>query len=194
MPGYDGWSVLNDLKTDVETRDIPVIVCSIVEEQERGFSLGAADYLLKPILEDDLLNALDRLNQDGSIRTVLIVDDNPSDLRLMEKILQEHGRYKSILAESGQKGWEIILSREPHAVILDLFMPEMDGFTILEKMRNDPKLRDMPVIVVSGVDLSAEQQQQLKEFGQRLLTKGALNESDLLNTVERALKRIEGKN
>ena len=193
MPGYDGWSVLNDLKSDSETRDIPVIICSIVEDQERGFSLGAADYLLKPILEDDLLNALDRLNQDGSIRTVLVVDDNPSDLRLMEKILNDHGRYKAILAESGQKGWEIILSHVPHAVILDLFMPEMDGFTILEKMRDDPKLRDIPVVVVSGVDLSAEQQQQLKEFGQRLLTKGTLNESDLLNTIERALKRIEGK-
>jgi len=72
-------------------------------------------------------------------------------------------------------------------------MPEMDGFTILEKMRDDPKLREIPVVVVSGVDLSAEQQQQLKELGQRLLTKGTLNESDLLNTVERALKRIEGK-
>ena len=193
MPGCDGWSVLNDLKADAETRDIPVVVCSIVEDQERGFSLGAADYLLKPILEDDLLNALDRLNQDGSIRTVLVIDDNPSDLRLMEKILNDQGRYKAILAESGQKGWDIIVSRAAHAVILDLFMPEMDGFTILEKMRDDPKLREIPVVVVSGVDLSAEQQQQLKEFGQRLLTKGTLNESDLLNTVERALKRIEGK-
>jgi CheY-like chemotaxis protein len=193
MPGYDGWSVLNDLKADAETRDIPVVVCSIVEDQERGFSLGAADYLLKPILEDDLLNALDRLNQDGSIRTVLVIDDNPSDLRLMEKILNDQGRYKAILAESGQKGWDIIVSRAAHAVILDLFMPEMDGFTILEKMRDDPKLREIPVVVVSGVDLSAEQQQQLKELGQRLLTKGTLNESDLLNTVERALKRIEGK-
>ncbi|HUI90472.1 MAG TPA: GAF domain-containing protein [Anaerolineales bacterium] len=193
MPGYDGWSVLSDLKSDAETRDVPVIVCSIVEDQERGFSLGAADYLLKPILEDDLLNALDHLNRDGSIREVLVVDDNPSDLRLMDKILQEHGRYKAILAESGRKGWDIILSHPPHAVVLDLFMPEMDGFTILEKMRENPKLRDIPVVVVSGVDLSAEQQQQLKEFGQRLLNKGSLNESDLLNTIERALQRVEGR-
>ncbi len=194
MPGHDGWSVLNDLKADGETRDIPVIICSIIEDQERGFSLGAADYLLKPILEDDLLNALDRLNSDGSIHEVLVVDDNPSDLRLMDKILKEHGRYKTVLAEGGRKGWDLILSQPPHAVVLDLFMPEMDGFTILEKMRENPKLRDIPVVVVSGVDLSTEQQQQLKEFGQRLLSKGALNESDLLNTLERALKRVEGKN
>ncbi|HUH98006.1 MAG TPA: GAF domain-containing protein [Anaerolineales bacterium] len=193
MPGYDGWSVLSDLKSDVETRDIPVIICSIVEEQERGFSLGAAGYLLKPILEDELLNALDHLNSDGSIREVLVIDDNPSDLRLMDKILKEHGRYKARLAEGGRRGWEAILSETPHAVILDLFMPEMDGFTILEKMRENPKLRDIPVVVVSGVDLSVEQQQQLKDFGQRLLSKGSLNESDLLSTIERALRRVEGK-
>ena len=193
MPGYDGWSVLNDLKSDGETRDIPVIICSIVEDQSRGFSLGAADYLLKPILEEDLLNALDHLNRDGSIREVLVIDDNPSDLRLMDKILTEHGRYKTILADGGRKGWDSILSQPPHAVILDLFMPEMDGFTILEKMRENSRLRDIPVVVVSGVDLSAEQQQQLKEFGQRLLNKGALNENDLLDTIERALKRVEGK-
>ncbi len=78
MPGYDGWQVLNDLKGDPETRDIPVIICSIIEEQERGFSLGAADYLLKPILEEDLLSALNRLNGDGSIKEVLIVDDDPN--------------------------------------------------------------------------------------------------------------------
>jgi CheY-like chemotaxis protein len=191
MPGYDGWSVLNDLKNDSETRDIPVVICSILEEKERGFSLGAADYLLKPILEDDLVSALDNLNGDGSIRDVLVVDDNPSDLRLIEKILKENGRYKTILADSGPKGWEIIVSDTPHAVILDLFMPEMDGFTILEKMREDPKLRGIPVVVVSGGDLSADQHEQLKQFGQRLLTKGTLNESDLLNTLEQALKRAK---
>jgi CheY-like chemotaxis protein len=191
MPGYDGWSVLNDLKNDSETRDIPVVICSILEEKERGFSLGAADYLLKPILEEDLLSALDNLNGDGSIREVLVVDDDPSDLRLIEKILKENGRYKAILADSGPKGWEIIVSDTPHAVILDLFMPEMDGFTILEKMREDPKLRGIPVVVVSGGDLSAEQHEQLKQFGQRLLTKGTLTESDLLNTLEQALKRAK---
>ena len=191
MPGYDGWSVLSDLKADSETRDIPVVICSIVEDKERGFSLGAADYLLKPILQDELLNALDHLNGDGSIREVLVIDDDPGDLRLIEKILKDQGRYKPMLADSGPRGWELIVSESPHAVILDLFMPDMDGFTILEKMREDPKLRGIPVVVVSGADLTAGQHEQLKQFGQRLLTKGALNESELLDTLEQALKRVE---
>jgi CheY-like chemotaxis protein len=190
MPGYDGWQVITDLKSDPETRDIPVIICSIVEDEEKGYSLGATDYLVKPILEDDLLDALNRLNSDGSIKEILIIDDTTDDLRLISKMLSENKQYKPILAEGGKRGWEAITTRVPHAIILDLFMPDMDGFAILEKMRQSPQLRDIPVIVVSGVDLTPEQQQQLGDFGQRLLSKGSLSETELLTTLDRALKRI----
>ncbi len=191
MPGIDGWQVLDNLKGDPDTRNIPVIICSIVEELEKGFNLGATDYLVKPILEEDLVNALDRLNTDGSIRDVLVIDDNPDDLRLIGKILTDDGRYKAILAEGGRVGWDIISSgKPPHAVILDLFMPEMDGFKILENMQASEKLRDIPVIVISGMELTAEQKNQLNEFGQRLLSKGSFNEKELLTSIQRSLERV----
>ncbi len=190
MPGYDGWRVLRELKANEDTRHIPVIICSIVEEQEKGFSLGAADYLVKPILEDDLLNALDRLNGDGSIRDVLIIDDNPDDLRLMGQMIAHSHRYRPILAQGGIEGWNAIQTSPPHAVILDLFMPEMDGFVILEKMRASETLRHIPVVTITGGDLSAEQEQMLREFGQRLIQKSALTEQQLISTLERALQRV----
>jgi PAS domain S-box-containing protein len=190
MPNIDGWSVLMDLKSDPSTRDIPIIICSIVEQTDKGFNLGAADYLVKPILEDDLVHALDRLNRKGSIQRVLVIDDDPNDLRLIEKILNEHGNYKPILAEGGRKGWEILNTNPPDAVILDIFMPEMDGFTILEKLREVPALHDIPVLVVSGGGLTNEQQKQLAEYGKRLIAKGSLKENDLLASIEDALKRI----
>ncbi|MBI5354278.1 MAG: GAF domain-containing protein [Chloroflexi bacterium] len=192
MPGIDGWQILDSLKGDPDTRNIPVIVCSIIEDLEKGFNLGASDYLVKPILEDDLVNALDRLNSDGSIRDVLIVDDNPDDLRLFSKILSNDGRYKPTLAEGGRSGWLMISSgNPPHAVILDLFMPDMNGFEILEKMQSDSKLRDIPVIVISGMELSAEQKKQLSDFGQRILSKGSFSEKELLTSIQRALERIK---
>ena len=192
MPGIDGWQILDILKGDPDTRNIPVIVCSIIEDLEKGFNLGASDYLVKPILEDDLVNALDRLNSDGSIRDVLIVDDNPDDLRLFSKILSNDGRYKPTLAEGGRSGWLMISSgNPPHAVILDLFMPDMNGFEILEKMQADSKLRDIPVIVISGMELSAEQKKQLSDFGQRILSKGSFSEKELLTSIQRALERIK---
>ncbi len=191
MPGVDGWQVLDLLKNDPETRNIPVIICSIIEDHDKGYTLGASDYLTKPILEDDLVNALDRLNSDGSIREVLVIDDDQNHLRLIGKMLNDDGRYKPILVEGGKHGWDIISAgNAPHAVILDLFMPDLDGFKILENMRADPRLRDVPVIVISGVDLSAEQRDQLNAFGQRLLTKGSLNEKELLTTLQRSLERV----
>jgi len=193
MPGYDGWQVLNSLKSSRSTRDIPVVICSIVEEQERGFSLGAADYLVKPILEEDLVLSLDRLNADGSIREVLVIDDDLNDLNLMAKILNDHGRYKPTLAQGGKMGWEMIRAQPPHAVILDLFMPDMDGFKLLESMRAHEKYREIPVIVVSGGDLTPEQQKQLTDFGQRLISKSSLSEQDLIESIERSLRRVKAK-
>ncbi|MGE5643889.1 MAG: GAF domain-containing protein [Byssovorax cruenta] len=190
MPHKDGWTVLTELKSDAATRDYPVIICSIIEQADKGFSLGAADYLVKPILEEDLVHALDRLNKTGKIRQVLVIDDDPNDLRLIEKVISESGRYKAILAEGGRKGWEALNTNAPDAIILDIFMPDMDGFTILEKLREDPLLRHIPVLVVSGGGLTNEQQKQLKEYGQRLITKGSLKEGELLSNIEASLKRI----
>lgn len=191
MPGRDGWTVLTELKNHPETRDIPVIICSILEEEEKGFSLGAADYLVKPILEEDLLKALSRLNGQGDIHSVLVIDDDPEDLRLIEKLLSQTKQYKPILCQGGQAGWEEIERQKPDAVILDLFMPDLNGFAILEKMRSNPNLMDIPVIVISGADLTPEQHQMLSAFGQNLLQKGILNEQELLTRLERALQRIK---
>ena len=190
MPNKDGWSVLTDLKSDPLTRDFPVIVCSIMDHADKGFTLGAADYLVKPILEEDLVNTLDRLNRDGAIHEVLVIDDDPNDLRLIEKILSQQGHYKTILAEGGRKGLEAINRKMPHAIILDLFMPEMDGFTILEKLRENSQWQNIPVLVVSGGGLTSEQQQQLNDFGQRIITKASLNEVQLIESIENVLKRL----
>lgn len=192
MPEVDGWTVLEQLKSDPETSNIPVIVCSIVEEEEKGFSLGAADYLVKPIMEDDLITALNRLNSSGEIKDVLIIDDSVDDLRLMEKIIKERSNFHPILAEGGEKGWEILTTQLPHAVILDLFMPDVNGFTILERLRtaSSSELRDLPVVVVSGVDLNQEQKKQLENLGKHMLQKGMLDEKELFSTLEKALKRL----
>jgi CheY-like chemotaxis protein len=190
MPSRDGWTVLTDLKSDPDTRDYPVVICSIVEQSDKGFSLGAADFLVKPILQDDLVHALQRLNRSGTIQDVLVIDDDANDLRLMEKLLNEHGQYRPILAQGGRQGWEAITAKVPDVIILDIFMPEMDGFTILEKLRQNPALLEIPVLVVSSGNLTNEQQQQLSNFGQRLITKASLNEGTLIESIENALKRI----
>ncbi|MCC6499048.1 MAG: GAF domain-containing protein [Anaerolineales bacterium] len=187
MPNVDGWTLLSDLKSDPATRDIPVIVCSILEQADKGFNLGAADYLTKPILEEDLVQAMQRLDKKGQIRNILVIDDSPDDRRLIEKILGANGKYEVVSADGGRQGWEAIKANPPQAVILDLFMPDWDGFAVLEKLREDPVLRDLPVLVVSGGGLTEEQSKQLQDFGKRLLLKGSFKEGELITSIEHAL-------
>ena len=190
MPEVNGWQVLQALKQNEHTRNIPVIVCSIVEEEEKGFSLGAADYLTKPILQDDLLHALGRLNREKDVQTILIIDDNESDRRLLDKLLADDPRYRVQLASDGKSGWESIQQSPPDAIILDLLLPDMDGFTILENLHADETLRDIPVILVTGAELNAEQEAALKEFGHQLMLKASISQEELLRGLAAALQKF----
>jgi len=190
MPERDGWDVMRELKNDPATSDIPIIVCSILEEEEKGFSLGATDYLVKPFLQEDLLKAVSRLDRYGKINEVLVIDDDPADLRLVQKMLVDAGKFHVTIAEGGIKGWQAINNQHPDVIVLDLFMPDLNGFTLLDKMRSDELLKAIPVIILTGADLTVEQHRQLSDFGNQMLTKGYLRENDLLSILSSELKKI----
>jgi signal transduction histidine kinase/CheY-like chemotaxis protein len=192
MPEVDGWQVLQKLKNDPDTRGIPIVICSIMEDEEKGFSLGAADYLVKPFLQEELTNTVNRLNKDGLIHNILVIDDDPADLRLVQKMLGGNGKFQVSLANGGLLGWEELQKNRPDVLILDLFMPDLDGFTLLGNLRSHPEFNDLPVIVLTGADLTAEQHTQMAQLGQQMLTKGLLRERELLNTLDTALRQIRG--
>ncbi len=189
MPRKDGWSVIQELKSTPETRDIPVIICSIVGDTGRGFSLGAADYLVKPIMEDELLNALSRLDGQAQEK-VLIIDDNPDDIQLLRRILEEGQGCMVLEASNGADGIALIQAERPNLVILDLMMPEVDGFAVLEAVKANPSTRDIPIIVVTAKDLSEEDRQRLAGRTISLLQKGIFQQEELLEDVAEALARL----
>ena len=189
MDGSSGWQVLKELKSNPDTRNIPVIICSIVDEQGKGYRLGATDYLVKPILEDDLINSLNRLQSNEVIQEILVIDDNLEDRRLFEEIFNEKANYLVDIAESGDIALTKLRSHKPHIVVLDLFMPGLDGFTVLETMRDDPNLQDLPVIVYTAGDLQEDQRERLAEFSQALLKKGSVTVEELLTCLEKSLQK-----
>jgi CheY-like chemotaxis protein len=189
MPDKDGWEVIRELKLNQATRDIPIIICSIVSEKGKGFTLGAADYLVKPIMEDELLQALARVDGVRNKR-VVVVDDRPDDVRVIRRILEAQKNYRVFEALGGQEGIEIIKHEQPDLIILDLMMPEVDGFAVLEAVKSDPATRAIPIIVITAKELTQEDRKMLNGQIEVLLQKGLFSEDELLQSVAQALKRV----
>jgi len=191
MPGENGWSVIRRLKADPETRDIPVIICSILSDRDKGLSMGVTDYLVKPISEHDLLEALERVEIDRSGH-VLVVDDNPDDRKLLRRIL-ENGEFEVLEAGGGKAAIELIHDDPPELVILDLMMPDVDGFAVLEHLKGNPVTRQIPVIVVTAKELTPEMRVRLQQRVESLLQKGLFDQEQLLSDVSAALDRLSSR-
>ena len=191
MPEKDGWEVIRELKSDPDTSDIPVIICSIVSQEERGMSLGAADYLVKPIMEEDLVTALDRLNSDPGSHKVLVADDYAEDRNLLRRMIESQDGYQVVEAEGGEEAIKLIRELHPHIVILDLLMPRVDGFTVLESIKSDRQTRSIPVIVVTAKELNEEERQRLTHRVEALVQKGVLRQDELLEDVAAALRKLD---
>jgi len=179
MPGVDGWAVLAALKGDPATADIPVVMLTIVDERNLGYALGAADYLTKPIDRDRLLAVLSKHRRG---RSVLVVDDDPDVRALLRRSLEREG-YAVVEAEHGRAALARLGEATPDLVLLDLMMPEMDGFEFLVELRRLPASRHVPVVVITAKDLTPEDHRRLNGSVERILAKGAVSREALLGEV-----------
>jgi len=189
MPGKDGWEVIHELQSDPDTHDIPVIVCSITSEMDRGFSMGVSDYLVKPINEQDLLDALIRLGQPTEEGHILVIDDNTDDRKLLHRILTDGG-YQVEEASGGAEGISMIHTHPPALIILDLMMPDVDGFAVLENLKASTATYRIPVVVVTAKELTESEKDMLHQRVEALLQKGIYDQEQLLQDVTVALKSI----
>jgi CheY-like chemotaxis protein len=186
MPHQDGWEVLAALKAEPRLQVVPIVLYTIVEEQKLGFYLGASAYLTKPIDADELRATLARLI--GSEATVLVIDDDPNTCETLSVQLAESGGYQVVTAAGGQAGLERVALAAPDLIILDLMMPEVDGFAVLAALEQQAATRAIPVIVLTAKELSAAEHADLQQRVRGLLTKGATPPEQLLRKV-RALIR-----
>ena len=190
MPDMDGWEVLQGLKKNPETKEIPVIIVSISEDKETGFALGAVGYVTKPVSQKLLISEIQKIGKPGT-RSIMIVDDNDLDRQQIRRIIEEEG-LKPIVAENGATCLELIKKQIPDVLVLDLMMPEPDGFAVLEKIRINPVTRDLPVIVVTAKDLTEEDRKKLSGNVFSVLEKSAATSATLLAEIKRILTDLEG--
>ena len=192
MPGLDGWDVLRELKADAELAHIPVTMITIMDEQSKGFSLGAADYMTKPIDRDRLRALLQKYRTGGAEQHVLVVDDESDTREMLRRALEAEG-WKVTDAENGRIGLEKLAETRPALILLDLMMPEMDGFQFLTELRKSADLSSIPVVVVTSADLTEDDRAQLSGGVEHILEKAAHSKDDLLAEIAKLAERYAGK-
>jgi CheY-like chemotaxis protein len=188
MPQMDGWAVLSAMKEDAVLAEIPVIMVTIVDNQSIGFSLGAADYLIKPIDRNRLARAVEKCCPRGAPRHVLIVEDDAPTSELMGRALRQIDCTVT-QAENGRVGLERLNEALPDAILLDLMMPEMDGFEFIARVRAEARWQRIPVIVVTAKTLTAEDRARLNGQVQHLVHKGEYSGKAVLAALDELVPR-----
>jgi len=188
MPDLDGWSVLQAIKQDAHLSRIPVIMMTIADEKQKGFTLGAAGYLTKPVDRAQLAELLNRFKAPATTPRVLVVEDNLTDREMMRRLLIGEG-WEVTVAVNGREALDRLKSGHPNLVLLDLMMPEMDGFEFLAEFRKNTKFASTPVIVVTAADLSPADRHRLNGGVEYILEKAASNREDFLRQIRSLIGR-----
>ena len=186
MPDMDGWSVLRALQVDPVLHTIPVVMLTMVDDKTRGYSLGATDYLTKPVDRARLHNTLARFHTPGKPASVLLVEDDPATREIMVRTLED-ADWRVSEAGNGREALEQLAQEKPQLILLDLMMPVMDGFDFLLEMRADPTWQDIPVIVLTAKDLTEEDRDRLTGKVEEVLEKNAYTREQLLQRVSEAV-------
>ena len=184
MPDLDGWSVLAALRQDPELADIPVIMVTIVDEHRRGIALGAAGYLTKPIDRERLHRLVSRFRAPVPPTRVLLVEDDAVQRERMRGWL-EGPQWTVREAENGREALNRIQESKPDVILLDLMMPEMDGFAVVAALQKEAGWRDIPVIVITSLDLDAKDRERLNAGVQSVLVKERFQPADLVERIRR---------
>ncbi len=181
MPGMNGWAVLAALKADPDTADIPVVMLTMVDDRSKGFRLGASDYLMKPVDPDRLTTILHRNHADPAARRVLVVDDDDDLRRRLRGLLEKDG-WTVDEAADGRDALDRLAGR-PTLVLLDLLMPEMDGFEFLARLREREEYRSVPVVVLTAKELTADDHSRLRGLIEAVVQKGSIGWEEFLAEV-----------
>jgi len=186
LPKLDGWDFLARAKADPDLAEIPVIIVSMLDERGKGFALGAAEYLVKPVNRDELLATLGRVSPPAGVSNgpvkVLAIDDDPMAIELIDATLKPQG-YAVLKAGGGEEGLAAARREQPGLVILDLIMPEVDGFAVVEQLRADPATAAIPIVILTSKSMTIEEKNRLNGRISHLAQKAAFDRTAFVELV-----------
>ena len=185
MPEKDGWQVLRELKASASTKDIPVVVHSIIDNKPLAMALGAVDVIAKPTDPSRLLTLAKQFVK-SSDQYLLVVDDNEDFAETIRQLLVQDG-FSVKVANSGQKALELLKTSTPALLLLDLIMPGMDGFGVVRELQQNEQWRKIPVVILSGKELSDTEWKQLNVHISDFIKKGSISNVELRQTIQKVL-------
>ncbi|MDA8383973.1 MAG: response regulator [Betaproteobacteria bacterium] len=190
LPGMSGWDFLARIKAQPQLADIPVVIETVLSQTEKGTALGAARVLQKPLRRADLEDALNGmgfgLRRPGERLRVLVVDDDEKTVRLLANYLQADGM-EVLEAYGGAEAIETARREHPNLLVLDLMMPEVSGFDVVEALKDDPSLERMPILIVTAKETTVAERTALNGYVQNILEKSKFDRRHFLNEVRRAV-------
>jgi signal transduction histidine kinase/CheY-like chemotaxis protein len=182
MPSMDGWSVLTELKGDPELSDIPVVVWSMTSDRQLGYSIGAAEFLMKPVQREKLVTVMNKYVMSHYDQPILVIEDDITASELVSKLLRRDG-YTVTEAKNGIEALAQVAEQIPALILLDLMMPEMDGFQFIEELRKQVQWRRIPVVVLTAKTITEEDEQRLSGYVKQIIQKGSFSPQSLLEEV-----------
>ena len=190
MPDMDGWAVLRALKADPVLRDVPVVMLTMLDDKSKGYSLGATDYLVKPVDREQLRSVLSRYYAPEAPCTALLIDDDAAVRETVSHTLSAIG-WEVVEAENGRAALEQMATCRPTLILLDLMMPVMDGFEFLVELHASADWRDIPVVVLTALDLTAEDRRRLSGRVEQIIEKDAWSHEQLVGLIHKLATRDE---
>ncbi|MEW6266041.1 MAG: HAMP domain-containing protein [Thermodesulfobacteriota bacterium] len=194
LPDLDGWQILNRLKEDPATRHIPVHVITVEEDRLRGLEKGAKTFLTKPVNKETLLEAFEEIKRfsEQPVKNLLVVEDDPIDREAIMNLIG-NGDVQITAAATGQEALEALRRQKYHCVVLDLVLPDISGFEVLERMSLDEAMKEVPVIVHTAKDLTRKEESRLRRLAKTIIIKGVRSHERLLDETSLFLHRVHSR-
>jgi len=192
MPSMDGWTVLSAIKSDPELQDIPVVIWSMTNDNQLGYALGASEFLTKPISRQHLISVMEKYVTKSTDHTVLVIEDDAATSELMTRLLKKEG-YSVTQAQNGQVALDCLEKAMPKMILLDLMMPEMDGFQFIAELRKQEVWSEIPIVVVTAKSITAADRLKLNGYVKGVMQKGAFDHKSLLAEIHKYTEKPKEK-
>jgi CheY-like chemotaxis protein len=190
MPDINGFDVTTVLKNDETTKNIPILILSVIEDKGKAYKLGANDYMTKPFDNEELVSRINRLLI-GTKKTILIVDDDQSPVKSVKYHL-EHKGYSTCIAYDGKQALEMVASHRPDLILLDIIMPNMGGYEVIKALKSNPETAGISIVLVTGIEIDGGRVKALSVGATEYVPKSN-DFNRLYETIENILAHKEGK-